>query len=384
MKGKNMLIKKLFDDEIFTEISSELKNSNVITGFGSVNGRLTYAFMQTGEVTSAHTEKISKLYDLAIKTGNPVVGIFDSSGMDAETPLPLALYQKLIAKSSEVSGVVPQIAVVTGACVGTSALVAKNMDFLVLSDNADFYLKPNSKTETDLADITADSAESAIAKAIELLSFLPSNNLEGQSFVDYDEITGFLFDNVIGFKNYRSFVVGTIDIPEKLTGSDTMKIARFVRFCDAFSIPLVTKINNKSNSCGIKEFSVLASAYAEATTAKINVITGSCIGAVFTALSADFTYAYDTAIISALNPETYVEFAQHDKLVGADNVAKKRTELAEKYVSEKATAKISAELGLVDRIISEENSTDVIVSSLEILSGKRVTKLPKKHNNIVI
>jgi acetyl-CoA carboxylase carboxyltransferase component len=379
-----MLIKKLFDDEIFTEINSDLKDSNVITGFGSVGGKPACAFMQTGELTSAHTEKISKLYDLAVKTGNPVVGIFDSSGINADSPLPLSLCQKLIAKSSEVSGVVPQIALVTGTCVGASALFAKNMDFLILSDNADFYLKPNSKTETSLADITADSAETAVSKAIDLLSFLPGNNLEGQSFVDYDEIKGLLFDNVIGFKNYRSFIVGTVNIPEKLTAESTMKIARFVRFCDAFSIPIVTKIDNKENSCGIKELSVLASAYAEATSAKINIITGSCIGAIFTALSADFTYAYDKAVISVLSPETYVEFAQHDKLKGAENVSKKRTELAEKYVSEKGAAKISAELGLVDRIISEENSADVIVSTLEILSGKRVTKLPKKHTNIVL
>jgi acetyl-CoA carboxylase carboxyltransferase component len=378
-----MLIKKLYDDEIFTEINSELKDGNVITGFGSVGGRLTYSFMQTGQITPAHAEKIVKLYDLAIKTGNPVVGIFDSSGMDAESPLPLSLYQKLLAKSSEVSGVVPQIAVIGGTCVGASALFAKNMDFLILSENADFYLKPNSKTETDLADITADSAETAVSTAAELLSFLPGNNLEGQSFVDYDEIKGFLFGNVIGFKNYRSFIVGTVNVPKKLNSDDAMKIARFVRFCDAFSVPLVTKIDNEENSCGIKELSVLASAYAEATTAKINLITGSCIGAVYTAFSGDFTYAYDTAIVSALSPETYVEFAQHDKLVGAADVARKRTELAEKYISEKATAKIAAEFGLIDSIITEENSADVIVSSLEILSGKRVIKLPKKHTNIV-
>ena len=131
---------------------------------------------------------------------------------------------------------------------------------------------------------------------------------------------------------------------------------------------------------------MLAGAYSEATTAKITLVTGKAYGPAFVALAgkganADFTFAWNSAVISPLNPLTAVEFLWHEKLAGVANVSQKRNELAAEYIAEYATAEKAAYRNGVDEIISEEQTRSKIAEALEVLSGKRISTLPKKHNN---
>ena len=132
---------------------------------------------------------------------------------------------------------------------------------------------------------------------------------------------------------------------------------------------------------------MLAGAYAEATTAKVTLVTGKAYGPAFVALAskganADFTFAYDNAVISPLAPVTAVEFLWHEKLAGAANAAAKREELAKEYIAEYATAEKAAYRNAVDEVISPAQTRIKLAEALEILSGKRVSRLPKKHNNL--
>ena len=137
----------------------------------------------------------------------------------------------------------------------------------------------------------------------------------------------------------------------------------------------------------IQAMTRLAACYAEATTIKLSVVTGNAVGAAFTALAgaacgADFTYAWDQAVISPMAPLTAVEFLWHDKLKGAADANAKRKELAAEYAATLASAQSAAEKGGVDAVIAPADTRVTLLSALDILSGKRVSKLPKKHNNI--
>ena len=131
----------------------------------------------------------------------------------------------------------------------------------------------------------------------------------------------------------------------------------------------------------------LASAYAEATTIKLSVVTGKAYGPAFVALAgrganADLVYACENAVISALDPLTAVEFMQHDQLKGASDLTAKRNELAQQYIKENASAVLAAANGCVDSVISQSAIRRTLLDSIEIMAGKRVTNLPKKHSNI--
>ena len=172
-----------------------------------------------------------------------------------------------------------------------------------------------------------------------------------------------------------------------------MKLARFIRTCDAFSIPVVTLVDTEgladiTAAEGIKAVTTLANSYAEATTAKVAVVTGKAIGPVFIALAgntsnSDFTYAFENAVIAPFAPVAAVEFMWHDKLAGASDLTAKRNELAAEYGKTVASAVSAAENGYIDDVIEASQTRQVLTSALDILSGKRTQKLPKKHNNIL-
>jgi acetyl-CoA carboxylase carboxyltransferase component len=189
-------------------------------------------------------------------------------------------------------------------------------------------------------------------------------------------------------------IAATNKTDDKLTEADCAKLARFVRTCDAFSVPVITLVdtlgfdgNAKTELSGsVKALTRLAGSYAEATTAKISVVTGKAVGPVFVALAgkgsnADFTYALENACVAPLAPEAAVEFLWHDKLKGAENLDAKRKELAKEYTETVASAKAAAEKGCVDEIIAPDELRAAVSGALAMLEGKRVTNLPKKHNN---
>lgn len=429
----------LFDDGIYSEINSMVREKDALTGvvtaYGYVNGNAVYAFSQDKTVNSAamgikQAEKITKLYELAAKTGAPIVGIHDSDGAYVDgTAASLAAYGKIIAAASQVSGVVPQISVITGTCAGSAALIACSSDFVIMTKESELFMAPCSNdnpgtaqkaAEAGLASLLCNDDKSALDKARELINLLPVNNLSAVPMFEYNEsgtapasdlesLTDSVADadsiieigSEYGTSAYTALasiggtaagIAATNKSKEKLTADDCAKLARFMRTCDAFSIPVVTFVDTEGFAdgdtiSGIKAMTLLANSYAEATTVKISVVTGKSSGPVFTAVAgsssgSDFTFAWENAVISPFASETAVEFLWHDKLRGAENLEAKRKELAAEYEASLASAASAAEGNYIDEIISSADTRKAVMSAFDILSGKRVQKLPKKHNNI--
>ena len=430
----------LFDDGKYTEINSYAKENDCLTGvvtaYGYVNGNAVYAFSQdksinNGAVGPAHAAKIAKLYSLAAKTGTPVIGIHDSNGAFVNgTAESLTAYGELINAASVISGVVPQISVVAGTCAGSAALFACSSDFIIMTKDAEFFMTPaftkeNSGSASDaaangIAAAVCDDDKAAIEKAKELINLMPVNNLAPLPMFEYNEPETAVsadFNSLIngvcdaesiielyaefGKASYTALatvngatvgIAATNKTSDKLTDADCSKLSRFIRTCDAFAVPVITFVDTEGFDAadaisGVKSMTQLANCYAEATTAKISVITGKAVGPAFIALagkdiSSDFTYIWESACVSPLAPLSAVEFLWHDKLKGAADVNAKRNELAEEYKATLASAESAAASGDVDEIISASSTREAIISALDILSSKRVTKLPKKHNNI--
>lgn len=430
----------LFDDGKYTEINSYAKENDCLTGvvtaYGYVNGNAVYAFSQdksinNGAVGPAHAAKIAKLYSLAAKTGTPVIGIHDSNGAFVNgTAESLTAYGELINAASVISGVVPQISVVAGTCAGSAALFACSSDFIIMTKDAEFFMTPaftkeNSGSASDaaangIAAAVCDDDKAAIEKAKELINLMPVNNLAPLPMFEYNEPETAVsadFNSLIngvcdaesiielyaefGKASYTALatvngatvgIAATNKTSDKLTDADCSKLSRFIRTCDAFAVPVITFVDTEGFDAadaisGVKSMTQLANCYAEATTAKISVITGKAVGPAFIALagkdiSSDFTYIWEGACVSPLAPLSAVEFLWHDKLKGAADVNAKRNELAEEYKATLASAESAAASGAVDEIISASSTREAIISAIDILSSKRVTKLPKKHNNI--
>lgn len=428
----------LFDEGIYNEIGSMVKEkelgSGVVTAYGYVNGNAVYAFSQdksvnSGAVGTAHANKIAKLYELAAKTGTPIVGIHDSNGafMDG-TASSLAAYSQMLNASAIISGVVPQISIITGTCAGTAAMLACSSDFVIMTKDSEFFMAPNSSVgsaelaaKSGIASIISENEKEAIDKARELINIMPINNLAGVPAFEFTEPTYTSeesdiesvistitdADSIIEIgENYGNAaytalatiggstvaVASTNKTSEKLSNNDCAKLARFMRTCDAFSIPVITFVDSEGFAdsdviSSIKSMTTLANVYAEATTTKIAVITGKAIGPVFATLAgnnsnSDFTYAYEDAVIAPVAPSTAVEFMWHDRLKGTDNLENSRNELILEYENTLASAVNAAENNFIDEIIKPSQLRSTLVSALDILFGKRTQKLPKKHNNI--
>lgn len=424
----------LFDEGTFVELDTfaagEEGSAGVVTGYGCVEGDVVYAFSQDvttlgGAVSKVHADKIAKVYDLAVKNGAPVVAIFDSNGAKlSEGPEILASYGKILSASANLSGVVPQVSVVAGSCVGISAMMAAGSDVVVMAKDAELYFadaegdaSAEAAMAAGVADLVCDDAEAAVKAAREIITMLPLNNLsetpvwEGTApapaAIDDKTEAADLFaavcdaGSVLELKagyaesaatalgSIGGGTVGVIYANGRLGRKANGKIADFVRFCDAFNLPVITFVNVEgpctcggTKTEGAKIAAKLARAYADATSPKITVYTGSAIGsAAVSFANADIRLAWPTAVISALAPETAVEFFWHDKLKGADDAAKRRAELAEEYAETEASAYAAAKASMVEDIIAPANTRSALISSLEMLASKRVSRLPKKHTN---
>lgn len=419
----------LFDEGTFVEIDSFTKSGDgraeAAAGFGSVDGCPVYAFAQNSDVeggamSKAQAAKICKVYELAEKTGAPVVGIYDSIGARLnESCEMLAAYGDVMLKANNLSGVVPQIAVIAGPCLGASSMIAAAADVVIMSEDGQFALQTNGEggdlkeaSESGLVHLTAKDDKEAVAKARELITLLPSNNLSGAPITDFADSAaetdgesgasiiaavmdqdsfiefqaGFGAGFITGLAKLGGNTVGVVASEEKTAdGKACEKAARLVRFCDAFAIPVITFVNAESFCC-IKAACKLTNAYAEATTPKISVITGEAYGAVYMALAGaaagvDVAYAWPTASISALNPTTAAVMLWSDKLKGSSNPTADRAKLIAEYKDQEACPFKAAGDGFVQDVIEPSETRLKLYAALDMLAGKRVTRLPKKHAN---
>jgi acetyl-CoA carboxylase carboxyltransferase component len=439
-------LEKLFDEGTFVEIDGLAKSGSgyaeAAAGFGTVEGCPAYAFVQNcdiagGAMSRAQAAKIRKVFDLAVKTGAPVVGVYDSIGARLQEGADmLEAYGEMLLNSSNLSGVVPQISVVLGPCLGTSALIASSADLVVMAKGAQFGVETDgtaadvdAAAKTGLAHLVTEDEDSALQAARNLLTMLPSNNLsvapvsevqgEGaadalrsaaeriesgdgdvsrsiiraamdeNSFIELQPDYGAGF--AVGLARLSGSTVGVLascrGVENGIIDADTCaKAARFVRFCDAFALPVVTFVDS-TRFASLKEAVKLVNAYAEATTVKVTVITGEAYGPVYVAVAgkganADLTFAWPTAVISALAPETAAAILWSDRLKGSSNPIEDRKNLAQEYAETEASPLEAAAGGFVDDVIEPAETRAKLLAALDLLAGKRVARLPKKHANI--
>ncbi|MCL2578535.1 MAG: carboxyl transferase [Oscillospiraceae bacterium] len=435
-------LKLLFDPGSFVEIDRFASVGDdpcgVVCGYGAVGGSLACAFAQEGGgLGKMQADKIAKLYDLAGKTGVSVVGIYDSNGARVSEGVgALEAYGQLLLRINNLSGVVPQIAVVAGNCTGACAMLACSADFLVMSGDSRFFMtppalvedntpdtgSPDSASKAGIAHILADTVDGAIERARKLLSYLPVNNLAALPSLNFAEpatvlapgdcqgirpatLAFSIFDadslvellDGFGSSAYTALgslggnpvgVAGTIG---KLDADSCVKLAKVVSVCDAFQIPVITLVNSdgfapsaKAELSGsVREMAKLGHVYAEATTPKASVITGKAYGAAYIALASraansDYTIAWPEAIISALEPAGAVELLYADEI----SAERSRETILRDYLAETASPLAGAKSGYLDDVVSPEQTRASLLSAMELLSAKRVQRSPKKHSNL--
>ncbi len=438
-------ITALFDPGTFVEMGAYIRRDGenapytaVLCGYGSVEGKLAFAWAQdtdrtSGALDAVGARKIERLYEEAIRVGAPVVAVLDSAGaVIHDGAAALAAYGRVLRCVSEASGIIPQIAVIGGVACGLSAVIASMYDITITvkgESRVSFTVtnedeEPTVSAETcGLSAINVDDRDAAVRAARELVALLPSNNRDvsdGEPIdsvtrpVSADELTGIalikaLADrgragrrNVISlYDGFASEIVTALcaiggrvcgvvatDSSEndgKLTPKGARKAARFVSFCDSFSLPVVTLVDSMGVDMSAPRepapaFGKLAKAYITATTAKVTVVTGNAVGAAFTllgsrAMGADLTLALPEAMISPLPPSVAVAFLWNDQIT-AD---KPRAVVEHDWMLTEASACRAAESGEIDDIIPPNQLRARVASALYMLAEKTDTTPDRKH-----
>ena len=437
----------LFDDSTFVEtaaytkraitdfLSTEKTNDfeGVITGYGAINGKLVFAFVEddtrmNGVIDERHAKKITDLYDMAIENGAPVIAVFNSSGTDIfDGAVGLAAYGRIMAAVAKASGKIPQIAFVFGKCIGTSAAIAAMFDFVVKEKSSQFYVSSPLHTKSPHAQdslLAYTEDENLSATYIRsLISFLPDNSSVGTIVgecvdnlnrklgeLDFagDAISAIsnIADNSVFFEVSRDFADSVSTVFATIGGvrcgivansfsknsgridvSAARKIAKFVNFCDAYSIPVVTLVDSiglevnsdNDNANFAAELAKVAFAYATSKSPKITVILGHAVGAAFVllgskALGADLVYSVSNAEIGVLSAESGVAFAW-DKYITLENT---RENLINEWKANVSSPAVAAASGEIDDIISINELRARICSALLMLSYKGTAINPRR------
>jgi propionyl-CoA carboxylase beta chain len=439
----------------------------VVTGYGTVDGRLIYVFAQDftvfgGSLSMAHGEKICKIMDLAVKNGAPVVGLNDSGGARIQEGVwSLAGYAEYFLRNVLASGVVPQISAIMGPCAGGAVYSPAITDFVFMVDKTSYMFltgpdviktvmheevtheelggAPIHNTRSGVAHFSSASEAECLGAIRRLLSFLPSNNSEDPPRMEatddperrdpeLDEIVpdspnkpydmkdiivrvvddgdfmevhrDFAPNMVVGFARFDGRPVGIIaNQPAALAGvldiDSSVKGARFVRFCDAFNLPLVTFTDVPGFLPGtaqefggiIKHGAKLLYAYCEATVPKVTIITRTAYGGAYVVMSSkhirgDINLAWPTAEIAVMGAEGAVNVLYRRELAKADDPAALRAKLVEEFNEKFSNPYIAAAAGFIDRVIRPSETRPVTIDALAMLANKRDSNPPRKHGNI--
>mgnify|MGYP004673211895 CR=1 FL=1 len=447
----------LLDAASFVELDVLNSEAGVVTGYGLINGSPVYVYAQDftvkgGSVGAAHARKVAKVMDMAEKTGAPVVAILDTAGARLDEGVDaMNAYATMAAKANAISGVVPQIALVLGPCGGIASAIAGMSDVTVMSKNGALFVNgpkvvsavagkeidltalagAQASMKSGMAQLTAETDEEAIALARKLIALLPANNMADAEDFSADDVNRELADlngiqSLDDVRDLFTRVADGADVLElgadfapsmvtalariggttvglvgnqsgkdegRLTVYGCKKAARFVAFCDCFSIPVITAVDTMGMKVSTAPQGELARAgaqlmfaYAEATTARIALITGNAVGMGYAALAsraaADVVYAWPGACVSAVTPKIAVQLSCEDELKTADDPIAKRAELEQKYIEDVADGVHAAEQGYVDDVIEPALTRQMVAAALEMLSGKRESRPAKKHGNM--
>lgn len=290
--------------------------------------------------------------------------------------------------------------------------MSKDAEFTVCTSGAG--ASSEEAAATGVCSIVKDTEEEAFNAVRDLLLLLPSNNLSGAPVSELEgvvsaevpaEASAFEVPELIsdpgsflelgkefgkaartGISQLSGATVGFVSYMGELEADSCSKAARFVRFCDAFSIPVVSFVD-ASEFTSLRDAVKLSNAYAEATAAKVTVITGSAYGPVYIALSgrganADCTLAWDRAVVSPIAPAAAALFLHNEELKDSENPVADRAKLIEEYTSKEANPLSAAAQGYIEDVILPGETREKVIANLAMLSGKRVSNLPKKHSNI--
>ncbi len=445
----------------FGMAEQKILGDGVVSGYGKVDGRLTYVFAQDfsvfgGSLSRANADKIVKVMKLATKMGAPVIGLNDSGGARIQEGVEsLGGYADIFYLNTRASGVIPQISAILGPCAGGAVYSPAITDFIFMVKDTSYMfltgpeviktvthedvtkeelggaMTHNSKS--GVAHMMADNDEQVLMMIRELLSYLPSNNLEDPPIkpctdsIDREDralddlvpadpnkpydikelITSVVDDHnffeimphyaqnlVIGYARMGGRPIGVVaNQPAHLAGvldiNSSVKGARFVRFCDAFNIPLVVLedvpgfLPGTTQEFGgiIKHGAKLLYAFAEATVPKITLVTRKAYGGAYCVMAskhigADMNIAYPTAEVAVMGPEGAVKVLYRN-LSEEEQAAK-----VEEYKERFASPYKASELGYIDEIIYPHETRKKLIEALEMAQNKSESNPPKKHGNI--
>ena len=485
-KGKKTArerIEMLVDEDSFTEIDEFARHrahgfgmennrpygDGVVIGTATVDGRPIALYSQDftvfgGSLGEVHAEKIVKIADFALKSGIPLIGINDSGGARIQEGVAsLNGYGKIFRLNTRSSGVIPQISLILGPCAGGSAYSPALTDFTVMVKETSnrfitgpYVIKTGTgedvgmeelggafthNTKSGNAHYMADSEADAIDYVKALLSYLPSNNMDGspvlpptetlekkasdtalntlipdspnqpydmknliQALVDegeFLEVHSLYAQNiVVGFARIEGQSVGIIaNQPSQLAGTldinSSEKAARFLRFCDAFNIPILTLVDVPGFMPGteqewngiIRRGAKLLYAYAEASVPLVTLITRKAYGGAFIVmgskyLGSDINFAWPSAEIAVMGAQGAVNILYRKEISGAQDVDATRKELVDEYTEKFSNPYLAAERGTIDSVIEPEDSRQYITKAFRTLKTKRDILPARKHGNI--
>ncbi len=439
----------------------------VVTGYGTIEGRLVYVFAQdftvsAGSLSETVAQKICKVMDLAMKMGAPIIGLNDSGGARIQEGInALGGYAEIFQRNILASGVVPQISAILGPCAGGAVYSPALTDFTIMAKGISYMFLTGPAvvktvtgedvtqeqlggasvhaTKSGVTHFAAEDGEEAIALIRKLMTYIPQNNLEetplqpcddpidrledklneiipdsAKRSYDMYEVIGAIVDNgeflevqkdyakniIVGFARMNGQSVGVVaNQPKVLAGvldsNASRKGARFVRFCDAFNIPLVTLVDVPGFLPGtgqeyngvILHGAKLLYAYGEATVPKVTVTLRKSYGGSHIVMSCkqlrgDMNYAWPTAEIAVMGAEGAVSVLYAKEMKDAADPAAVRKEKEEEYSNLFANPYNAAKYGYIDDVIEPRNTRFRVIRALQMLATKKLTNPAKKHGNI--
>jgi methylmalonyl-CoA decarboxylase alpha subunit len=474
-------INLLLDENSFIEIDAFVKHRStnfdmesvdapadgVVTGYGTVDGRLVFVYAQDftvvgGSLGEMHANKIVKVQDMALKMGAPIVGFNDSGGARIQEGVDaLSGYGKIFYRNTLASGVIPQISVIMGPCAGGAVYSPALTDFIFMTEKTSmmFITGPQVIKSVTGEEVTQEelggamthnrtsgvahfmdkTEEDTIKRVRELLSYLPSNNLEMPPVVRTDddinrtdemlndivpespnkpydmkgiiksisdeneffEVQPLYAGNIItGFIRLNGKTIGVIaNQPKVLAGcldiNASDKAGRFIRTCDAYNIPLLNLVDvpgflpgtNQEYGGIIRHGAKMLYAYSEATVPKVTLIIRKAYGGAYLAmcskdLGADQVFAWPTAEIAVMGPDGAANIIFKNEIANSDDPVKTRMEKIEEYRNTVANPSIAAQRGFVDDIIVPSHTRPRLISAFDMLENKRESRPSKKHGNL--
>ena len=445
-------------------------SDGVVTGYGTIDGRIVYVFSQDftvfgGSLSEMFAEKICKIMDMAMKVGAPVIGINDSGGARIQEGVKsLGGYADIFQRNILASGVIPQISAIFGPCAGGAVYSPALTDFILMNRSTSYMFVTGPKvvktvtgetvtaeelggadvhaSKSGVAHFVSESEEEGILIIRKLLSYLPQNNLEDppmapcddpinrledilneiipeesnkaynmldviEAVVDYGEfleVRRHYAPNIItGFARFNGMSVGMVaNQPKYMAGvldiNASRKAARFVRFCDAFNIPVVTLVDvpgflpgtGQEYNAIILNGAKLMFAYGEATVPKVTIILRKAYGGAYDVMSSkhlrgDINYAWPGAEIAVMGPKGAIEVLHSRELKGITDEKQKAEFLLKKeneYKNKFANPYVAAKYGYIDDVIEPRNTRFRVIRALQSLQTKKDVNPPRKHSNM--